>query len=185
MATKTYVIDGYGQIELNNCAFRRDGRIEAQCALDATDFASVPAENGMLLAIDNVTRTVAFPEAAGTLPIGLNYSAEHIYDERTPGLKNFKLERGEFYPRLGLLAVGDKFTTNCLSYDDGDFANDAALETALGAISTTPVYGGICPDTGRIKLQDSAPSAGPVLKVIKFTTMPDGQPAVKLQVLSV
>ena len=26
-------IDGYGQVELNNVAFRRDGRIEAQCAL--------------------------------------------------------------------------------------------------------------------------------------------------------
>ena len=25
---------GYGQVELNNVAFRRDGRIEAQCALD-------------------------------------------------------------------------------------------------------------------------------------------------------
>ena len=32
---------GYGQVELNNVAFRRDGRIEAQCKLDATDFASV------------------------------------------------------------------------------------------------------------------------------------------------
>ena len=32
------VIDGYGQVELNNVAFRRDGRIEAQCALDTADF---------------------------------------------------------------------------------------------------------------------------------------------------
>ena len=52
MAIKRFVIDGYGQIELNNCAFRRDGRIEAQCALDATDFATLPAENGMLLAVE-------------------------------------------------------------------------------------------------------------------------------------
>ena len=46
MATKRFVIDGFGQVELNNVAFRRDGRIEAQCALDETDFASIPAENG-------------------------------------------------------------------------------------------------------------------------------------------
>ena len=52
MAFKRMVIDGYGQLELNNVAFRRDGRVEAQCALDATDFADVPAENGMLLAVD-------------------------------------------------------------------------------------------------------------------------------------
>ena len=40
MAVNRYTIDGYGQLEINNCAFRRDGRIEAQCALDDTDFAS-------------------------------------------------------------------------------------------------------------------------------------------------
>ena len=32
MATKRFTIDGYGQVELNNVAFRQDGRIEAQCA---------------------------------------------------------------------------------------------------------------------------------------------------------
>ena len=40
MATKRFTIEGYGQIELNNVAFRRDGRIETQCHLDATDFAT-------------------------------------------------------------------------------------------------------------------------------------------------
>ena len=28
---------GYGQIELNQCAFRRDGRIEAQCKIEGAD----------------------------------------------------------------------------------------------------------------------------------------------------
>ena len=44
MAIKRMVIDGYGQVELNQVAFRRDGRIEAQCALDAVDFEKVSAE---------------------------------------------------------------------------------------------------------------------------------------------
>ena len=30
MAQTRLVIDGYGQLELNNVAFRRDGRVEAQ-----------------------------------------------------------------------------------------------------------------------------------------------------------
>ena len=47
MASTRLVIDGYGQIELNNVAFRRDGRIVAQCALDTVAFASVKAENGI------------------------------------------------------------------------------------------------------------------------------------------
>ena len=122
MALKRLIIDGFGQIELNQVAFRRDGRIEAQCAL-GEDFAEVPAENGMLLAVDNIHRIVKFPVAGEKFPIALNYTTEHMYDERTPGLKNFSLKKGSFLPRLGYLAVGDKFTTNCICMDDGEFAD--------------------------------------------------------------
>ena len=69
MAIKRMVIDGYGQIELNQVAFRRDGRIEAQCALDPVDFEKVSAENGMLLAVDNVARTIKFYKDGSDLPI--------------------------------------------------------------------------------------------------------------------
>lgn len=188
MALKRLVIDGFGQLELNNVAFRRDGRIEAQCALDDTDFASVPAENGMLLAVDNVNRVVKFATDA-SLPIALNYTTEHIYDERIPGLKNFKLERGTFYPRLGYLAVGDKFTTNCVSYDstnDSTWTSDDEFKKALAKdkLATTPVYGGISTD-GSIKVSATKPSAGPVLLVVAATTMPDGQFGIKFQALTV
>lgn len=188
MALTRFVIDGYGQLELNNVAFRRDGRVEAQCALDATDFASIPAENGMLLAVDRINRVVKFFDSSDdTYPIALNYTAEHMYDERANALKDFKLERGSFLPRLGYLAVGDLFTTNCISYDkgsgSGQFANDAAVETALAAIGTTPLYGGASAD-GTIALGTSAPAKGPVLKVVEKTTMPDGTLGVKFQVLT-
>ena len=114
MAIKRLTIDGYGQIELNNVAFRRDGRIEAQAKPNATDFSVDKLENGMLLAVDAAKREVKYA-VDGTLPVALNYSAEHIYDERTPGLKDFALDgTGDFLPRLGYLAVGDKFTTNCI-----------------------------------------------------------------------
>ena len=63
MALKRFICDGYGQLELNQVAFRRDGRIEAQCALSPVDFEKVPAENGMLLAVDNINRIVKFPVA--------------------------------------------------------------------------------------------------------------------------
>ena len=82
MAIKRLTIDGYGQIELNNVAFRRDGRIEAQCKPNATDFSTAKLENGMLLAVDGANREVKFA-TDGSLPVALNYSAEHIYDERT------------------------------------------------------------------------------------------------------
>ena len=183
MAFTRFIIDGFGQLELNNVAFRRDGRVEAQCALDDTDFADVPAENGMLLAVDRVNRTVKFPAANSDLPIALNYTTEHMYDERANALKDFSLERGTFLPRLGYLAVGDLFTTNCVGYDSTEFADDDALETALEAIATTAIYGGVS-EEGAIALSATAPTAGPVLKAVEFTTMPDGTPGIKFQVLT-
>ena len=105
---------GYGQIELNQCAFRRDGRIEAQCKIEGADYV----ENGMILAIDNTKREVRYP-AAGDYMFGLNYTSEHMYDERlVGGLKYYKTDKDSFLPRLGYLAVGDKYTTNTVVYDD-------------------------------------------------------------------
>ena len=189
MALTRLTIDGYGQIELNNVAFRRDGRIEAQCAPDTTDFATAKLENGMLLAVDNVNRKVLFADdSTAPYPIALNYSSEHIYDERTPGLKNFYLNgnKEDFYPRLGYLAVGDKFTTNCVGYDsavDTDWSTESAFISALGSIGTTKLYGGVS-DTGVIKISATAPEWGPKLLVTKKTTMPDGTLGVKFQVIA-
>lgn len=183
MDTKRLVISGYGQVELNNVAFRRDGRIEAQCAPNATDFANIPVENGMLLAIDDVNHCVKLPKD-GSLPIGLVYSTEHMYDERTPGLKNFKLNGSDdFFPRLGYLSVGDKYRTNCVCYDSAEFTTEEALITALKACATTPVYG-MADTSGATKLSTTAGTFGPKLKVVAFDTMPDGQKGIKLQVLA-
>ena len=185
MALKRLLIDGYGQIELNQVAFRRDGRIEAQCALGA-DFDEVAAENGMLLAVDNINRIVKFPVAGEVFPIALNYSTEHMYDERTTALRNFRLMKDEFYPRLGYLAVGDKFTTNCLCADDAEYANMDALKKAYMEDKKV-IYGGIS-TMGAIKVSETKPTEGPVLMAIHGTgagSMPDGQFAIKFQVMAV
>lgn len=182
MAIQRYTIDGYGQLELNQVAFPRDGRIEAQCALDSTDFASDPAENGMLLAVDRVNRSVKFLPQNNVFPIALNYTTERMYDPTKNGLKDFKLELGGFLPRLGYLAVGDIFTTNCIAYDASVFADDAALEETN--IKTTACYGE--PHAkGAILVSKTKPNSGLALKVIEKTTMPDGQFALKFQVISI
>lgn len=177
-----YTIDGYGQLELNNVAFRRDGRIEAQCALSAEDFSEeVPAENGMILAVDKVNGLIKLPTDT-TLPVALHYSSEHMYDERHPGLKNWALVPGTFCPRMGYLSVGDLFTTNCLCYNNTDYTTEEALETALAACAETAVYGKT-DASGRICLTKTAPTSGLKLKVVKYYTLADGQKAVKLQVI--
>ena len=186
MALKRLVIDGYGQLEINNCAFRRDGRIEAQCAPDTTDFSQAKVENGMILSVDNVNRKVALPTDS-SLPVAIVYSAEHIYDERTPGLKNFALNgKDDFLPRLGYLSVGDKFTTNCIGYDsavDSAWATESAFISALGTCASNMIYGGISAK-GAILVSATAPTVGPKLRVVEKTTMPDGTLGVKFQVLA-
>jgi hypothetical protein len=168
---------GYGQIELNNVAFRRDGRIEAQCQLDATDFAKIPAENGMLLAVDKVKKTIKFAKD-NTLPVAINYTAEHMYDERDVGaLAKFALPTGTFLPRMGYLSVGDLFTTNCIGAEETTFADTKAVEAAIA----TGVYGKPSAQ-GVIELVNTAPTDGIVLRAVKATTMPDGKFALKFQV---
>ena len=184
MALKRLLIDGFGQLELNQFAAPRDGRIEAQLPL-SDDFAEVAAENGMLLAVDNVNRVVKFPVAGEIFPIALNYTTEHMYDEREKGLKNFSLNKGEFLPRLGYLAVGDKFTTNCLCADDAEFADVDAVKAAYEAKEV--LYGGVS-EIGAIKVSATKPTEGPVLMAIQGPgagSMPDGQFAIKFQVMAV
>ena len=184
MAITRLTIDGYGQLEINNCAFRRDGRIEAQCAPDATDFSGKKIENGMLVSVDAANRKVflADDSAAKALPIGIVYSAEHLYEEGKTGLKYFALNaEKDFLPRIGYLAVGDKFTTNCIAYES-EFASDSAVISALAACASSAVYGGVC-DEGYILVSATAPTEGPKLKVVAKTTMPDGQLGVKFQVI--
>lgn len=168
---------GYGQIELNNVAFRRDGRIEAQCQLDATDFEKIPAENGMLLAVDKVNRTIKFAKD-NTLPVAINYTTEHMYDERDVGaLAKFALPIGTFLPRMGYLSVGDLFTTNCIGAEETTFADTKAVEAAIA----TGVYGKPSAQ-GVIELVTTVPTDGIVLRAVKATTMPDGKFALKFQV---
>lgn len=189
MAITRLTIDGYGQVEINNCAFRRDGRIEAQAAPDTTDFSSKLVENGMLLSVDAANRKVflADDSAAKALPIGLVYSAEHLYEEGKTGLKYFALKgKDDFLPRIGYLAVGDKFTTNCVGYDsavDSSWTAESLFIAGLTAYATSNIYGGICND-GCILVSATAPTEGPKLKVIQKTTMPDGSLGIKFQVLN-
>lgn len=188
MAINRLTKNGYGQLELNQVAFRRDGRIEAQCALDATAFASAPAENGMILCVDDATRTIKLPTSGNIAkyPLALNYSAEHLYDERATGLKNFKLGKDDgFYPRLGYLDIGDKFITNTICYDTATYATETALKTAVEGVATTPVYA-VPYEDGYWKIVASKAGSGLCCAVITGPgafSMPDGQYGVKLQVI--
>ena len=178
MALTRLTITGKSVLELNQVAFRRDGRIEAQLPLDSTDFAAINAEAGMLLKVAPGD-AIALPTDATDTLIALHYTTEKMYDKFNAGLNAWSLAVDTFLPRMGYLAVGDKFTTNCIAYkkgaETGDFAaNDAAAKVLVAACKTTPVYGVAC-GNGAIELVATIPTgAVTVLQVVKATTLPNG-----------
>ena len=173
MATKL-AKNGYGQLELNQVAFRRDGRIEAQCKI-ADGIAHI--ENGMLLAVNNMNRTVDFVKTGNVHPVALHYSSEHMYDGRANALKDFRLDANSFLPRMGYLSAGDKYTTNTVCYDESKYASEDLFLAALG---TKPMYAHAHTD-GYHLVNETA--SGAIALAVAATTMPDGQNAVKFVAL--
>lgn len=182
MALTKLVRDGYGQLELNQVMFPRTGAVEAQCEFVTAFTASAPAEVGMILEINVAARTVALPAVTPVGPFAINYSTEQLYDQFHQGLKNFYQIAGQTLPRLGYLTTGEKFTTSTIAYDSDEFTLESDLKAAVAAAGTTKLYGAIS-QLGDIKVTLVKPTVGPVLQVIKASTMPDGSYAVKFQVI--
>lgn len=174
----------YGVVELNKLAAVRTGEIEAQYELDGTDFATNPAENGMLLKVDHVAKSVKLPSGATDADaFYLHASVEKDYEGK--GRKYFAVERGTFLPRLMKLNRGDRFETNAVQYDDVTYADFATLSAAIDA---TTVYG--VPDaSGYINIvADVAASTDVevvVLKAVEGVTLPNGENGIKFVVQQV
>ena len=170
----------YAVLELNQVAFPRDGRIEAQLPLSADTSKGgfskeAPAEVGMVLVVDKandcVRKALAADIAATSNAIfAINYSTEHMYDERVPQLDQFCMYpadpdsydyrtgfHDDFYPRMGFLAVGDRFTTNAIMCD-----------TATVKVGTL-VYVG----TDGYWTTDATAKVGPVCQIVEDTTCPN------------
>lgn len=183
MAINRMVIEGFGQFEPNLFTAPRTGRVVAQYKANTTDFAAVPVENGMILAVDGVLKEVRLPVANETLPLAVVYSSEKDYTGFASGLQNYNSTKDDFYPRLGYLIKGDKFTTNCVCYDTLEYADDEALIEALKLNETTRMYATQSLN-GAILIAETKPATGLVLEVLKLHTMPDGQNGIQFGVLS-
>lgn len=166
----------YGVVELNDVESVRTGTNKVQFALNASAFASTPAENGMLLMADEVAEEVKKP-AGITSYVYLHASVEKDYEGK--GRKHFAVKPGEFLPRLVRLKKGDTFETNAVEYDDVTYANYAAI---TAAINGTTVYG-IPSTTGYIRIV-AAPGGTEVvtLKAVKGVVLPNGENGIKFVV---
>lgn len=171
MAIVRLTHDGYGMLETNRIDRSYN---EAQCSLDTTDFPN-GAENGTIVAVDKPAGTV---KITGALK-GILGNSELIYDQFHAGLKNYKVEAGKM-ASVYFLRDGDTFTTNTVCYEADTFTDDAGLATA---IKNGSCYGKPNADTGVIEINETF-SDSP-FTVVKMTTMPDGQKAVKFIVTDI
>lgn len=163
----TITRDGYGQVEPNHISAPRDGRVYAQLPFDPESNIKV-LEQGMFVKYDYAAGKCVI-DASGNGPWYMVYNEEKLYDERKQMHKDFAMKAedfydGKMYPRVFGMVPGDIFTTNTFSA-----STTLSVGTELAVDGTTGML--------------IASSGGPFI-VAKETTMPDGQPAVKVQVIA-
>lgn len=140
MAIRRFDCKGFGQIEPSQTWFNRAGMVEAQCFLDEEKFAAnfpmtpdeaesgkIYAENGAFLMVDKQNKTATLPNKDMSdkgYPMGINYSTEKIYNQFTPGRRNFAMIAGEYLPRIGYVEPGMRICTNSVCWDDEVFTVD-------------------------------------------------------------
>ena len=142
MALREFDCKGFGQIEPSQTWFNRAGMIEAQCELDPDKFAAnfpmtaaeatggkIYAENGAFLMVDKQNKIATIPNKAMSdlgYKMGINYSTEMIYNQFTPGRRNFCMIAGEYLPRIGFTEPGMRICTNAVMWDDTVYTVDSA-----------------------------------------------------------
>ena len=167
-ANKLVGHDNFAQVEPNHLSAPRDGGVYSQ--LPADDSIEI-LEQGTFVKYNYATGKVGF---TGAGPWMMVFNEEKLYDERKQMHRDYAMQKGEFYdgvmvPRVFRMAVGDIFTTNAVKTDTYSVGDKVA-----------PGTGGIL-ERGAASAAEAAKTL--VLQVVKETIMPDGQPAVKLQVI--
>lgn len=172
-----FMIDKYGVLEMNRAEYLKTGMIVSQSPLSEEFTEEAPCENGMWVDANKANGEIKLC-SADTAIYGIVYTAEKDYTGLRPGLKNFCQVAGE-YPRVGILNVGDTFTTNTFSYEfEGTTAAEQRdeLKEKLeeGALYVVPTVGEGAPTVTADK-----PAKGPYAQVVKIYTVPAGTPGIK------
>lgn len=165
---------GFGQVEPNHLSAPRNGHVYAQLPMST---AVNILENGQFVKYDYASGECNF---TGFGPWMLVYNEEKLYDERKQMHKDWAMKKedyndGVMTPRVFLLEPGDIYTTNCFEANTSDKAETTGVSVSVGDYFT--------PGTSGYLIAGTTASASPLLKVVKYYTMPDGQDGVKLQVV--
>ena len=157
---------GYGQVEPNHLAGQKSGMIFAQLPVKK-EITTV--QNGMFMKYDLAAGEINLD---GNGEYMLVYSEVKLYDPRET-YKDFVLTKdqsvdGKIYPRLIGTFPGDIITTNLVD-----------VTTAKGSLAKKFLQ--VDSNTGILKeVTSSAEEDLALWQVVKETTMPDGQYALKI-----
>ena len=183
---------GYGQVEANHLSAQRTGQIYAQ--LPAKNDINL-LENGQFVKYNYADGVVDF-EGEGEWMLVYNevklYDAPWresykdfamIKDNYTPGSDSITHDglgpfKGQMVPRLFKTNIGDIFTTNCLEKANTSGKAEVTLTDLVVGDVVAPTK-----TNGYLKKSDSGTTTDDTVmkwQVVKLTTMPDGQAAVKL-----
>lgn len=158
---------GFPQVEPNHLSAPRNGQVYAQLPADTA--LGDTLTQGLFVKYDYAAGKC---NLIGKGPWMMVYNEEKLYDERHQAHCDYAMQKSDFYdgvmtPRVFKLSTGDIFTTNNLADGEYNVGDKVAPNTTNGILAKTT---------------DGA--TGLVLQVVKSYTLPDGQPAVKLQVIS-
>lgn len=182
---------GFGQVEPNHLSAQRTAQIYAQLPAKS-DIAIL--ENGQFVKYDYAAGVCDFTGEGEWM---LVYNEVKLYDDfwretykdfalikdhYTPGDEEITHDglgpfSGQMTPRVYKTNVGDIFTTNCVGAGNTDGkAKYAGVELAVADLLKINAKGFL------EKVEKEAAATETMLwQVAKVTTMPDGQPAVKVQ----
>ena len=128
---KRFPLEMYASLELNRCKFVAAGNIIAQTPLGEEFTKDAPCENGMWVCAETANGVMK-SIAEVTDPIGVVFTSEKEYDDYHVGLKTFGRKIAGDMPRVGVFALGDVLTTNCLQYDESEYANEFYDDAIMG-----------------------------------------------------
>lgn len=174
-----FKIDKYGVLEMQRAEYLKTGMIVSQSPLSAEFTEAAPCENGMWVDANKANGEVRLVSDA-TKMYGIVYTTEKDYTGWRPALKHHRQVAGE-YPRVGLLKVGDTFTTNTFNYE---FTTETTAEQwqelkDAFAEGENPLY--VIPTVGEgaPTVTATEPAEGPYAQVVKLYTVPAGTPGIK------
>ena len=156
---------GFGYVEPNHLSAPRNGQVHAQ--LPAAEDIEI-LQNGMFVKYDYAAGECNFD---GEGPWMMVFNEEKLYDERHQMHRDYAMQKSDFYdgvmtPRVFAVVPGDIFTTNMVAEAEYTVGDD--LKVGTDGILTA----------------GEAAEGEHKFKVVKETTMPDLQPAVKIQVIA-